>query len=79
MVTFPTCHPRFRTHFAALVTHPAYLANDLPIPSPPSNPPPGVEGEQDPPVLYTAIVGRDSSVVYYRIAKGIEKPHDVPE
>jgi len=30
-------------------------------------------------VLYTAIVQKDSSVVYYRLAKGVEKPHDVPE
>jgi hypothetical protein len=41
--------------------------------------PVGVEGEQDPPVIYTAIVGKDSTVVYYRVARGVEKPHDVPE
>lgn len=71
---------RFRTHFSLLLTHPAYLAafpSHANLPS--SLTSTGVEGEIDPPVIYTAIVGRDSSVVYYRVARGIEKPHDVPE
>ncbi|KAL7410285.1 tRNA intron endonuclease [Mrakia frigida] len=70
----------FRTHFSTLLSNPSYLSA---FPSHSStaseSTAPGVEGETDPPVMYTAIVGKDSSVVYYRVAKGIEKPHDVPE
>ncbi|WVQ76014.1 hypothetical protein IAR50_005650 [Cryptococcus sp. DSM 104548] len=35
--------------------------------------------EFDKETLYTAIVTGDSTVVYYKIAKGIKKPHDIPD
>lgn len=77
--TLPIPSRRFRTTFAALFATPAYISSGLPLGPAPGSPAPGTEGERDPPVLYSAIVQKDSSVVYYRIAKGVEKPHDVPE
>ncbi|CDZ96678.1 tRNA-splicing endonuclease subunit Sen15 [Phaffia rhodozyma] len=66
----------FKTTFSSLLSHPAYIEAGLPQSKECT---PSTEGESDPPVIYTASVGKDSSVVYYRVAKGIEKPHDVPE
>lgn len=74
---------RLRSHFSAVLHHPSYLthfSSHAPHLEPAgTRPPPGVEGEQDPPVIYMAMVAKDSSVVYYRLVQGVEKPHDVPE
>jgi len=81
----PTClnQTRFHTHFSTLLSNDSYLSafptHSSTGSASTTTPSVGVEGETDPPVIYTAIVGKDSSVVYYRVAKGIEKPHDVPE
>lgn len=36
-------------------------------------------GEFDPDTLYVAIGCADSTVVYYKLSRGIRKPHDVPD
>ncbi|KAL1412579.1 hypothetical protein Q8F55_000326 [Vanrija albida] len=33
----------------------------------------------DPDTLYMAIVATDSTVVYYKLSRGIKKPHDIPD
>lgn len=33
----------------------------------------------DPDTLYVAINDPDSSVVYYKLSRGIKKPHDIPD
>jgi hypothetical protein len=35
--------------------------------------------EFDPDTLYTAIMCTDSTVVYYKLSRGIRKPHDIPD
>ncbi|CAK9782993.1 hypothetical protein CC85DRAFT_276178 [Cutaneotrichosporon oleaginosum] len=40
---------------------------------------PDLSGQFDPDTLYTAIVCADSTVVYYKLSRGIRKPHDIPD
>lgn len=35
--------------------------------------------EFDPDTLYVAIGAADSTVVYYKLSRGIRKPHDIPD
>jgi hypothetical protein len=35
--------------------------------------------EFDPDTLYVAIGTTDSTVVYYKLSRGIKKPHDIPD
>ncbi|BEI81013.1 hypothetical protein CcaverHIS002_0201730 [Cutaneotrichosporon cavernicola] len=37
------------------------------------------KAEFDPDTLYTAIMCADSTVVYYKLSRGIRKPHDIPD
>lgn len=39
----------------------------------------GPPGTYDPETIYVAIGSTDSTVVYYKLSKGIRKPHDIPD
>lgn len=38
-----------------------------------------VDDQIDPETIYMAIVTMDSTVVYYRLSRGIKKPADIPD
>lgn len=40
---------------------------------------PALAGKLDHESIYISIATPDSSVVYYKLSKGIKKPHDVPD